>query len=155
MANIYYDTPGFLKPYQENLNSWLPSAPKDAVWSGFKSHLASSIATVVMTRGNAFSMIAAQPVSAVASLVYAVIVATSQYAIKNNIITLDERQWSYVPHLSSAVGLLAGHFFGKQIGIQSNLWWTCVATTVPYVLTQSFSLSKDVPPTPLLIAVVV
>ncbi len=154
MAHYFYPTPGFLRPYQANLNSWFPSVPEDAVWGGFNSHVASSVATIIMTKGNAFSSLAAHPVSAAASLVYAMIVASSRYAMKNNMISLDERQWSYVPHVATGVGILAGHFFGKQIGIQSNLWWTFVATAVPYVFFQS-SKSDNVTRTPLLIAVVV
>ncbi len=155
MAHYFYPTPGFLKPFQDNLNSWLPSAPKDAVWGGFNSHVATSIATLIMTRGNAFSMIAAHPVSAVASLVYAMIITSSHYAKKNNMLSLDDHQWSYLSHAATGIGLITGHFFGKQIGIQSNLWWTFVFTALPYVFFQSYSKSDNNPRTPLLIAVVV
>lgn len=153
MLKFFYETPSFLLPYQQNLKSWFPSAPDDAVWGGFRNVAGSTVVTIVKTQGNAVSSLASQPIAAMATIFYTLIMTSCSFAKTQEWLKLEERQWSQVPHVASAVGIVASHFFGKQMGINSNLLWSSLVTGCLYVLFNSQSDNQK-PITPLFISVV-
>lgn len=126
--------PTWLKPYQDNLNSWSNAIPQDAVWGCCRSALGSCIVTAVYTKGNIFAGSKAGTIALVASLLYTTIISLTAAGIDYYGVKLNVEEWSYIPHTTSLFAIFSSYLFGRKWDM--SLWRTAAATTLPYILMQ-------------------
>jgi hypothetical protein len=154
MANYFYDTPLWLKGFQDNLNHNVPPAPRDAVWGCVKSAGFSHIATMLLTKGNIVSGTLTPPVGAVATVIHTIIMTGLKPLKDHGYINISEEQWRYVPPLATLSGTIGSYYLGKKMGIKSHFWASLIATAFSYALTQNHLKKCDLT-TPLFITIIV
>ena len=116
----------------------IQSAPDDAVFGGFKSHIGSAAATLAMGRGNLFSSIVSQPLALVSSLTYTLCMSALKKLEKKQVIQLQDHHWTIAQLGSAGVGIAASHFFARRLEIQHNLLWSIVFTSCSHFVMQLF-----------------
>jgi hypothetical protein len=141
--------PQFIQNAQTNLNSYIPTAPRDAVWGCAKSMMVSLIATAVLSDGKVVPALKAALFASVASVVHTTVISVLKMGFTTYGITIEGNpDLKYLPHALSIGSLLTAYWVGRKGGM--SLFWTPLATALPYVLTQNSTQIT----TPLFVAVV-
>lgn len=114
------------QPLQNKLEFWVPTIPKDTVWSMVKSSLYSGAISIIMTQGDWMQGAVSANLAALTVLIYALAVA------------LYER-WrpgkESIRHEALVISVLIAALIAEYVKIQALFKETFVATSIPYAFT--------------------